>query len=125
MRDVRTLDHTGLRRPWALGGLLLCGLLSIAPFALAGCCARPSASRTRVEESGAQIRPAQLRLVQAKDGRASPRTETPRADRVAAYANAYLVPQSMRVLRDYAIKVRTDLISQVLQPGKFTSPERA
>jgi lipopolysaccharide export system permease protein len=42
----------------------------------------------------------------------------------AAYANAYLVPQSMRVLRDYAIKVRTDLIAQVLQPGKFNSPER-
>jgi lipopolysaccharide export system permease protein len=37
--------------------------------------------------------------------------------------NAYLLPQSMRTLRDYAIKVRTDLISQVLQPGKFTSPE--
>jgi lipopolysaccharide export system permease protein len=37
--------------------------------------------------------------------------------------NAYLTPQSMRTLRDYAIKVRTDLISQVLQPGKFTKPE--
>lgn len=37
--------------------------------------------------------------------------------------NAYLSPQSMRVLRDYAIKVRTDLIAQVLQPGKFSSPE--
>jgi lipopolysaccharide export system permease protein len=40
-----------------------------------------------------------------------------------AYANAFLAPQSMRVLRDYAIKVRTDLIAQVLQPGKFNSPE--
>ena len=38
--------------------------------------------------------------------------------------NAYVLPQSMRTLRDYAIKVRTDLISQVLQPGKFTSPEK-
>jgi lipopolysaccharide export system permease protein len=38
--------------------------------------------------------------------------------------NAYVVPQSMRTLRDYAIKVRTDLISQVLQPGKFSTPER-
>jgi|EndMetStandDraft_7_1072992.scaffolds.fasta_scaffold01414_3 lipopolysaccharide export system permease protein len=38
--------------------------------------------------------------------------------------NAYVLPQSMRTLRDYAIKVRTDLISQVLQPGKFSSPER-
>jgi lipopolysaccharide export system permease protein len=38
-------------------------------------------------------------------------------------SNLYLAPQSMRVLRDYAIKVRTDLIAQVLQPGKFSSPE--
>jgi lipopolysaccharide export system permease protein len=37
--------------------------------------------------------------------------------------NAYVLPQSMRTLRDYAIKVRTDLISQVLQPGKFSRPE--
>ena len=40
------------------------------------------------------------------------------------FCNAYLTPQTMRVLRDYAIKVRTDLISQVLQPGKFSSPEQ-
>ncbi len=40
-----------------------------------------------------------------------------------AFSNAYLAPESMRVLRDYAIKVRTDLIAQVLQPGKFSSPE--
>lgn len=38
-------------------------------------------------------------------------------------SNAYLAPESMRLLRDYAIKVRTDLIAQVLQPGKFSSPE--
>ncbi len=38
--------------------------------------------------------------------------------------NAYVLPQSMRTLRDYAIKVRTDLISQVLQPGKFSTPEK-
>jgi lipopolysaccharide export system permease protein len=38
-------------------------------------------------------------------------------------ANAYLAPQSMRVLREYAIQIRTDLIAQVLQPGKFSSPE--
>jgi lipopolysaccharide export system permease protein len=40
-----------------------------------------------------------------------------------AYANADLAPRSMRILRDYAVKVRTDLIAQVLQPGKFNSPE--
>ncbi len=39
------------------------------------------------------------------------------------WTNAELAPQSMRILRDYAIKVRTDLIGQVLQPGKFSSPE--
>jgi lipopolysaccharide export system permease protein len=38
--------------------------------------------------------------------------------------NAFVLPQSMRTLRDYAIKVRTDLISQVLQPGKFSSAEK-
>ncbi|MGB0084735.1 MAG: LPS export ABC transporter permease LptF [Rhodomicrobiaceae bacterium] len=40
------------------------------------------------------------------------------------FCNAYLTPQTMRTLRDYAIKVRTDLISQVLQPGKFSTPEQ-
>jgi lipopolysaccharide export system permease protein len=38
-------------------------------------------------------------------------------------SNAWLAPYSMRLLRDYAIKVRTDLIAQVLQPGKFSTPE--
>jgi lipopolysaccharide export system permease protein len=38
--------------------------------------------------------------------------------------NAYVLPQSMRVLRDYAVKVRTDLMSQALQPGKFTNAEK-
>lgn len=36
--------------------------------------------------------------------------------------NAYVQPLAMRELRDYTIKVRTDLISHVLQPGRFTSP---
>ncbi len=38
-------------------------------------------------------------------------------------SNALLTPYTMQLLRDYAIKVRTDLIAQVLQPGKFASPE--
>ncbi len=38
-------------------------------------------------------------------------------------ANAYVTPHSMRILREYMIKVRTDLIGQLLQPGKFTSAE--
>jgi lipopolysaccharide export system permease protein len=39
------------------------------------------------------------------------------------WTNAQLAPQSMRLLRDYAIQVRTDIIAQVLQPGKFSTPE--
>ena len=41
----------------------------------------------------------------------------------AGYANnAYLQPTAQRELRNYIIKVRTDLIAQVLQPGRFTTP---
>ncbi len=39
-------------------------------------------------------------------------------------SNAYLSPQSLRTLRNYVVEIRTDLISQVIQPGKFVSPER-
>ena len=38
-------------------------------------------------------------------------------------SNAYLSPYSMRMLRDYITEVRTDLISQVIQPGNFVTPE--
>jgi lipopolysaccharide export system permease protein len=38
--------------------------------------------------------------------------------------NAYLQPKAQRELRSYIIKVRTDLIAQVLQPGRFTTPVR-
>lgn len=38
--------------------------------------------------------------------------------------NLYLMPMSLRVLREYIVQVRTDLISQVLQPGRFSSPEK-
>jgi len=41
-----------------------------------------------------------------------------------ALVNHFAMPWSMRLLRDYVIKVRTDLIAQVLQPGRFSSPER-
>ena len=40
-----------------------------------------------------------------------------------AFSNAYLSPSTQRQLREYTIKVRTDLIAQVIQPGKFSSPE--
>ncbi len=35
----------------------------------------------------------------------------------------WMLPGSMRAMRSYVIQVRTDLISQVLQPGRFSSPE--
>lgn len=41
-----------------------------------------------------------------------------------ASVNHWAMPWSLRLLRDYVIQVRTDLIAQVLQPGRFTSPER-
>lgn len=37
--------------------------------------------------------------------------------------NIYIQPLSLRTLKDYVIQVRTDLISQVMQPGQFSSPE--
>jgi len=38
-------------------------------------------------------------------------------------ANLFLTPASMRALRSFITQVRADLISQVLQPGRFSSPE--
>lgn len=32
-------------------------------------------------------------------------------------------PWSLQLLRDYIVQVRTDLLTQVIQPGRFTSPE--
>lgn len=37
--------------------------------------------------------------------------------------NFLLTPASLRLLRSYVNQVRTDLIAQVLQPGRFTGPE--
>lgn len=37
--------------------------------------------------------------------------------------NHWGMPWSLRMLRDYVIQVRTDLITQVIQPGRFSSPE--
>lgn len=37
--------------------------------------------------------------------------------------NHWVMPWSLRQLREYIVQVRTDLLSQVLQPGRFTSPE--
>lgn len=37
--------------------------------------------------------------------------------------NHWGMPWSLRLLREYVIQVRTDLITQVIQPGRFTTPE--
>ncbi len=37
--------------------------------------------------------------------------------------NVFIMPASMRELRTFVTQVRADLISQVLQPGRFSSPE--
>ncbi len=41
-----------------------------------------------------------------------------------SFVNHIGMPWSLRVLRDYVVQVRTDLLSQVLQPGRFSSPEK-
>ena len=42
-----------------------------------------------------------------------------------AAVNDVAQPWSLRLVRDYVVQVRTDLISQVIQPGRFTPPEPA
>jgi lipopolysaccharide export system permease protein len=42
---------------------------------------------------------------------------------VILLANVFVTPASMRALRSFITQVRADLISQVLQPGRFSSPE--
>lgn len=39
--------------------------------------------------------------------------------------NHFVMPWSLRELRDQVMKMRTDLIGQVIQPGRFSSPEWA
>ena len=38
--------------------------------------------------------------------------------------NHWAMPWSLRLLRDYVIQVRTDLITQVIQPGRFSAAEQ-
>ena len=40
-----------------------------------------------------------------------------------AFVNHLAMPWSMRLLRDYIVQVRTDILTQVIQPGQFSSPE--
>ena len=37
--------------------------------------------------------------------------------------NHFANPWSMRLLKDYVVQMRTDLLTQVMQPGRFSSPE--
>jgi lipopolysaccharide export system permease protein len=39
------------------------------------------------------------------------------------FVNHIAAPWSHRLLRDYSLQIRTDLITQVLQPGRFTAAE--
>ncbi len=41
-----------------------------------------------------------------------------------SFANHVGMPWSLQQLRSYVVQVRTDLLSQVLQAGRFSSPER-
>ena len=43
---------------------------------------------------------------------------------VVVVFNFLVMPWSSRALRDAVVAVRTDLITQVIQPGRFTSPEK-
>jgi lipopolysaccharide export system permease protein len=40
-----------------------------------------------------------------------------------AFVNHLAMPWSMQLLRQYIVKVRTDILTQVIQPGQFSSPE--
>ncbi len=41
-----------------------------------------------------------------------------------SFVNHIGMPWSLRMLREYVVQVRTDLLTQVLQPGRFSSPEQ-
>ena len=42
---------------------------------------------------------------------------------VVAIVNHFAMPWSLRHLRELVLEVRTDLLTQVIQPGRFSSPE--
>lgn len=41
-----------------------------------------------------------------------------------AFVSHMAQPWSMRLLREYMVQVRSDLLTQVIQPGRFSSPEQ-
>ncbi len=42
---------------------------------------------------------------------------------LVGFVNHLAMPWSMRLLRQYIVQVRTDILTQVIQPGQFSSPE--
>ena len=79
--------------------------------------ARPHERRQRVDrDDGLRRHRLAHRRAAARDGRLS-------CPFGILVANLFLTPASMRALRDFVTQVRADLISQVLQPGRFSSPE--
>ncbi len=40
------------------------------------------------------------------------------------FVNHIGMPWSLRLLREYIVQMRTDLLTQVMQPGRFSTPER-
>jgi lipopolysaccharide export system permease protein len=41
-----------------------------------------------------------------------------------AFVSHFAQPWSMRLLREYMVEVKSDLLTQVIQPGRFSSPEQ-
>lgn len=41
-----------------------------------------------------------------------------------SFVNHIGMPWSLRLLREYIVQMRTDLLTQVMQPGQFSSPEK-
>ena len=41
-----------------------------------------------------------------------------------SFVNHVGMPWSLRLLREYIVQMRTDLLTQVMQPGQFSSPEK-
>jgi lipopolysaccharide export system permease protein len=41
-----------------------------------------------------------------------------------SFVNHVGMPWSLRLLREYIVQMRTDLLTQVMQPGRFSSPEK-
>ncbi len=41
-----------------------------------------------------------------------------------SFVNHVGMPWSLRLLREYIVQMRTDLLTQVMQPGKFSTPEK-